>query len=153
MHRAGLPRRLGIVAIRPLAPVVLGPTAASFRATSRHDATAMPCHARLLALGAAALLAAALGLGPGCAAPTLPLPPPTALVSSPDPEGFVTVSGEARPDAIVMVYNESRMQGVIVMAGPSGAYAARLAAAVGEEIAVWQREGTNDSTPRYVVVR
>ncbi|MFN7701503.1 MAG: hypothetical protein ACK5U8_26660, partial [Deltaproteobacteria bacterium] len=35
----------------------------------------------------------------GCYGPTLPLPPPTALVSAPDAEGTVTVTGPALPRA------------------------------------------------------
>jgi hypothetical protein len=102
--------------------------------------------------GPGAILAAILGAfvllglaGPGCAAPTLPLPPPTALVSTPDAEGIVTVTGLARPVAIVMVLNEDRRAGVIGEAEPDGSYSLRIAASIGETLTVWQMVGTTSS--------
>jgi len=81
---------------------------------------------------------AAACLQTGCAAPTLPIPPPTALVSSPDAMGYVTVSGSADSTAYVFVLDENTEVGVIVHANAMGAYNARLPASVGDGITVWQ---------------
>ncbi len=86
-----------------------------------------------------------LGLLPACAAPTLPLPPPTALVSTPADDGFVTVSGNARPNALIMILNESRDLGVIVSSDAAGDYTARIEASIAEIITVWQMVGTDTS--------
>lgn len=97
----------------------------------------------------ALLLLAALGLVPvlggACAAPTLPLPPPTALVTTPDDQGWVAVSGMARANALVMVYNEDRDEGVIVMSDAEGSYSARIQASIGETLTIWQLVGSDSS--------
>ncbi len=84
---------------------------------------------------------AVLGGDPGCAAPTLPIPPPTALVSPPAADGFVTVSGQANPDAYVFVLNENTDAGVIGHAMPSGNYSVRLEAVTGDSLTIWQMLG------------
>lgn len=104
---------------------------------------------RLLGTGA---LAISLGLPlvgflPACAAPTLPLPPPSALVATPDPDGVATVTGTAREGAVVSVFNEDRELGVIVVADGVGAFTARIAASIGDTITIWQRVGTDTSSP------
>lgn len=100
----------------------------------------------LLRLVAPFVLVVGLAVGaPGCAAPTLPLPPPTALVSAPDEDGFVEVSGVSRPLAIVMGFNEDRRAGVIAEAGEDGAYSLRIQASIGETITVWQMVGSDTS--------
>ncbi|HEY8428418.1 MAG TPA: hypothetical protein VIL20_08595 [Sandaracinaceae bacterium] len=98
---------------------------------------------RLLALGLA-LLAALATLVPGCAAPTLPLPPPVALVEGPpDADGMVTVSGNARAGAFVGCLNESTEVGVIVRADvDTGDFSLRIAAEVGDGLTLWQFEST-----------
>jgi hypothetical protein len=97
---------------------------------------------RLLALAATA-----------CSTPTLPLPPPTALIeAAPDAEGFVTVSGTAQDGARVSVFNEDREQGVVVVADPGGSYAARLGAAAGDVLSVWQLSGDDLSAPVTLTV-
>lgn len=98
--------------------------------------------ALLLALAASLPVA---GLLPACAAPTLPLPPPTALVATPDADGFVTITGMAREGAVVMVFNESRDVGVIVVADDIGGYTARIEASIGETLTIWQMVGSDTS--------
>lgn len=106
-------------------------------------------------LGARALGAMALWLGitvavlvGGCAAPTLPLPPPAALlVSSPDPvTGLVTISGEALPGAFVSAVNLRLESGVIVRADDAGRFSLEIAAQAGDSILVWQQVD-NDRGP------
>lgn len=92
-------------------------------------------------------------LGEGCAAPTLPIPPPTALVSSPDASGFVTVSGMASADAYIFVLDEERQAGIIGHADPTGNYSLRIQAAIGETITVWQMIGSQAGEQAHVVVR
>jgi hypothetical protein len=95
---------------------------------------------------AALVFSAALAtLLPACAAPTLPLPPPTALVSSPDPEGIVTVTGIARADAYVFALNNRTDSGVIGRADPSGRYSLRLAAQRGDVLSIWYISGASNS--------
>jgi hypothetical protein len=78
-----------------------------------------------------------------CAAPSVPLPPPTALVEGPpDAMGFVTVNGQARPNAFVSCLNENSDEGVIVRADMTGIYSLRLEAATGDMLSLWQFEGT-----------
>lgn len=100
---------------------------------------------------------AALGLGavvaPSCAAPTLPLPPPTALVSGPDPAGYVTVSGSARPNAYVFALNNRTEEGVIGVADSAGNYSLRLLAQRGDSLSVWYMVGSQTSAIRDVEIR
>lgn len=80
-----------------------------------------------------------LGAGvSGCFGPTLPLPPPTALVSAPDAEGIVTLTGSALPDAYVLALNVDTDVGVIGRADAGGRYSLRVAAEVGHTLEVWQ---------------
>ena len=100
-----------------------------------------------VALGCAALVGEL-----GCAAPTLPIPPPTALVSPPAADGYVTVSGSANPDAYVFALNENTSAGVIGHAMPSGLYSLRVLAATGDSITVWQMLGNQSGQLVNVVV-
>ncbi|MFW6051470.1 MAG: hypothetical protein ACODAU_09865 [Myxococcota bacterium] len=96
----------------------------------------------------ALLLAAAAGLASGCAAPTLPLPPPQVEpLEAPDGEGLVTVRGTVHELALVMVLNEDLEEGVIATADEGGAFEVRIAAESGHTITVWQRRGTDESPP------
>lgn len=91
---------------------------------------------RLHSLLALLLLGA---IGPACAAPVLPLPPPTALVSSPDMDGFVTVTGEVSTEgAFVGCLNEDTEVGILVRSDSAGMYACRLRADIGHLIRIWQ---------------
>jgi hypothetical protein len=84
----------------------------------------------------------------GCATPTLPLPPPDpAPLSAPDADGMVTVSGTARPDALVFIYNEDAEDGVITGSDEEGLFATRIAAESGHTLTFWQRVGTDDGQP------
>ncbi|MCB9596278.1 MAG: hypothetical protein H6719_26385 [Sandaracinaceae bacterium] len=104
----------------------------------------------LIALAATIVLA----YGPGCAAPVLPLPPPTALIEGPpDMEGFVTVSGEARPGALVFCFNNETGEGVIVTSdATSGLYSLRIAASTGDSLSLWQQEGGGSGMLRDLIV-
>ncbi len=99
-----------------------------------------------------ALVAAACASSGGCFGPTLPLPPPTALVSTPGADGFVDVSGEALGDAYVLVLNLDTDDGVIGRADPSGRYAVRIRATVGHTLEVWQMIGTDAGQHRTAAV-
>lgn len=96
-------------------------------------------------LAGAAFLALFLPLFSACAAPTLPLPPPSALVSVPDESGIVSITGMGRPRAVVMVFNEDTELGVIVLADEVGNYTAQIAASSGETLTIWQMVGTDSS--------
>ena len=111
---------------------------------------------RSLRLGLGALLGAlalalVVALG-ACAAPTLPLPPPTALSSAPDAMGRVTVTGRVNPDAYVFALDEDRGDGVIVSADSTGVYSATLLASSGDTITIWQMVGTNTGQLTSVIV-
>lgn len=108
---------------------------------------------RLKASLLAALATIALAYGPGCAAPVLPIPPPTALIEAPDMDGFVTITGEARPGALVYCFHEETGTGVIVTAdATSGAYSLRIAAATGDALTVWQSVGGGGGMLRDLIV-
>lgn len=98
--------------------------------------------------------AIALAYGPGCAAPVLPLPPPTALIEAPpDMDGMVTVRGEARPGALVFCFNNDTGLGVIATADAgTGAYSLRIAASTGDLLSVWQQEGGTSGMLQDLVV-
>ncbi len=86
-----------------------------------------------------------LGIGVfACAAPTLPLPPPAAS-GSPALNGTSDVRGTAAPGALVVILNVNLGAGIIVTAGPDGVFAARVYAASGNRVEVWQELGTDRS--------
>ena len=93
-------------------------------------------------------LLAAIAAGPGCFAPTLPLPPPTALIEGPpDADGFVTVSGQAREGAFVACLNEQTEDGVIVRADlATGAYTLRVAAMPEDVLVLWQFDAADEGS-------
>lgn len=94
---------------------------------------------------ALALFITCLPFFSACAAPTLPLPPPSALVSAPDEGGIATVTGMGRPSAVVMVFNENSELGVIVVADDAGNYVARIHASGGDTLTMWQMVGSQTS--------
>ena len=103
------------------------------------------------------LLLPLLGFATSCesgSAPTLPLPPPVALVQGPpDAEGMVTVLGEgAIEGAQVFAFEERTMTGVIGTANDLGQFELRLAAESGDTILVWQRVGTQTSELIQILV-
>jgi hypothetical protein len=95
----------------------------------------------LAALGLAVLLA----LVPACAAPTLPVPPPTALVSAPDVDGYATITGSAQVNAHVFAFNNRTESGVIGVTDASGAYTLRILAQTGDLLSIWQMTGSSTS--------
>jgi hypothetical protein len=91
-----------------------------------------------------ALGCAVVGGDAGCAAPTLPIPPPSVgALSSPDVDGYVTVDGIADPEAYVFLLNEETSSGVIGHAMPvSGAFSLRVQASSGDTLTLWQMLGS-----------
>jgi hypothetical protein len=109
----------------------------------------MPRALRAFVFGLALCLALPVG---GCYGPTLPLPPPTALVSTPDATGVVDLTGEALPDAYVLALNLDTDRGVIGRADPTGRYAMRVSAEAGHTLEVWQMTSTDGGQHRTVIV-
>lgn len=103
----------------------------------------------LLALALAFVLSLTAG---GCYGPTLPLPPPSALVSVPDASGVVDLTGEALPDAYVLALNLDTDGGVIGRADTTGRYALRIPAESGHTIEVWQMTTMDGGQHRTVLV-
>ncbi len=103
-----------------------------------------------------ALLALALLLAAACesSTPTIPLPPPNALVEAPpDADGYVTVRIRgAEPEALLFAYDEPLAKGVIGRADADGNGTLRLRAAAGDPILVWQQAGDRSSAPVTVLV-
>lgn len=99
------------------------------------------------------LLALASGSLAGCLAPTLPLPPPSApLVTTPDPAGFVRVTGRVQSHASVYILNTSTNKGVNQWTEEDGRYDLELRAEIGDRLNVWQKVGTHESDYVEVVV-
>lgn len=102
--------------------------------------------AALRGLALMCAVAALTGLE-GCsnsASPTLPIPPPSALSTPPDADGFVTIQGTAAVEgAIVSAFNERIGEGVIGEANDLGEFELRLRAAGGDPIAIWQTVGSD----------
>ena len=98
------------------------------------------------------LLLAVTPLVQGCYGPTLPLPPPTALVSAPDGTGTVDLTGEALPDAYVLALNLDTDEGVIGRADATGRYALRVRAAAGHTLEVWQMTAADGGQHTTVLV-
>lgn len=103
-----------------------------------------------LALGVAVL--AGVVTSTGCAAPTLPIPPPTALSSTPDATGMVTVTGTADPTAFVFVLNNMTDTGVIAHANPDRTFSIRVTAASMDHLSVWQEISGRGSEPNMITV-
>lgn len=91
-----------------------------------------------------ALVAFLAIVAPGCAAPTLPLPPPQLeALSAPDASGMVEVRGAVLADALVLCFNERSEVGVIVRAESDGRFTLRIAAESDDDLSVWQQIGTD----------
>jgi hypothetical protein len=96
----------------------------------------------LRAAGAACLFVLPLG----CLSPTLPLPPPSRPdVSPPDASGFTSIIGvvPGGTTAIAQNLDSGRLVGQVT--GSTGSYTLKLEAAIGDQVAVWYREGLTDS--------
>ena len=96
----------------------------------------------------------------GCANnPTVPLPPPDVTVittTSPDLDGFVTVSGEAnaaQPDSVVLLFNEETESGVMETADLDGSFTAVIAANVGNVLSLQYKLDDLLSRTEYIVVQ
>lgn len=96
-------------------------------------------------------------IGPSCAAPVLPLPPPTALQEGPPgADGIVTIMGETlEPDMWVLCVNARTEGGVLVRSDPTtGAYVLRIAAQIDDRLQVMQfRDFSETGMPEFVTVR
>lgn len=79
----------------------------------------------------------------GCGStPTLPLPPPVALVGAPNSQGLVRVSGQANDEAYVTVLNEDTEEGRIKKAAADGHFEIDIAASPGDTLTIsQQRDG------------
>ncbi len=82
----------------------------------------------------------------GCAAPTLPTPPPAAEVSLVGSEAIVI--GTAEPNALVACLNEDSGSGLIETADERGDFEIRIAAQEGDHLTLWQVSG---ATPGQVL--
>jgi len=92
-----------------------------------------------LALASIAIVFAFL---PSCAAPVLPIPPPTALIEGPpDENGIVVVSGEGEPSSYVIVVNDTARIVRGVESDPDGAYTVRIPAMSGDVLTVRHLDG------------
>lgn len=108
-----------------------------------------------------ATLLLALGLSClGCANnPTVPLPPPDVTVistTSPDLDGFVTVTGDAEaaePDSIVLLFNEATESGVMETAAMDGSFEAVIAAVSGNILSLQYKLDDTLSRTEYIVVQ
>lgn len=109
---------------------------------------------RLLApLTASVALLGALVLG-ACNAPSLPLPPPAALVSAPDPvTGQVTIDAQVLSNAYILCLNDRTDRGVIERADDMGHSVFTINdAIVGDSVSIWQQVGSDLSPPRQFFV-
>lgn len=87
-------------------------------------------------------MAIVFALLPSCAAPVLPIPPPTALIEGPpDENGIVVVTGQGEPSSYVMCLNESSMSGVIELSDDDGNYTIRIVAMSGDILTVRHLDG------------
>lgn len=92
----------------------------------------------------------------GCTSRTLPLPPPEVTqVSPPDANGLVTVRGRARDGASIGVIDDMTATGTIVTSleegcGSACAFEAKLKAAPGDQLRVWQFYETEGSIETMV---
>ena len=90
--------------------------------------------------------------------PTVPLPPPemiTSEVTTPDEEGFVTVSGEkeaVEPDSIVLLFNETAKYGVAEASQPNGAFEVSIEASSGDSLVLQYIIDTEISHARHISV-
>jgi multidrug efflux pump subunit AcrA (membrane-fusion protein) len=95
----------------------------------------------------------------GCANnPTVPLPPPDVTVittTSPDLDGFVTVTGAseaAQPDSIVLLFNEETESGVMETADIDGSFVAVIAAQTGNVLSLQYKVDDLLSRTEFIVV-
>lgn len=89
----------------------------------------------------------------GCTStPTLPLPPPVAVVHAPTAQGLVMVEGEANVRAFVSVFNQHTEAGRITRADMRGHFQVEIEASVGDTLVIWQeRDGlTGERTEQNV---
>lgn len=96
--------------------------------------------ALLLASTCALLLGTAAGSA-GCGStPTLPLPPPVAIVGFPNAQGLVRVEGDANERAFVHVFNQDLDAGRTERADDLGHFVVDIEAAVGHTLVIWQED-------------
>jgi len=89
----------------------------------------------------------------GCnTVPTLPLPPPVAMVSGPTAQGLVLVEGQVNARAFVSVFNERAEAGVITRADLQGYFSAELEADVGDLLTIWQEIDGDTGERKQVTV-
>ena len=89
-----------------------------------------------------------------CLSPTLPLPPPEQpQIDGPDPEtGEVRLRGAVAPKSQVQAIN-LRTGDIRGQVTETGSYDFYLPAAIGDEIAMYYRKGTEESQSRVFLIR
>jgi hypothetical protein len=103
------------------------------------------------------LVALAMLASAACTSRTLPLPPPEVrVVSAPDGDGYVSLSGLALEGASIGVVNDRTLAGVITTSPDDACdsacpWEARIQARVGDGLRVWQFFETSGGTE--VIVR
>lgn len=89
----------------------------------------------------------------GCLAPTLPMPPPSRpLVSAPNADGLIKITGVVNAHARAFVQNDRTSEIVGQRTGASGRYQVEMEAEVGDTLLIWQTLDTIESQVREVVV-
>jgi len=98
-------------------------------------------------------LAAFLALPLGCLSPTLPLPPPSRPdVSPPDGSGITTLIGRVPGGTTAIAHNLDSGRLVGQVTGDDGEYELALPAEIGDQLAIWYRDGLMDSGSVEVTV-
>ncbi len=91
--------------------------------------------------------------------PTTPLPPPDLTevsTQSPDPDGFVTVTGDANAaeaDSVILLFNDDSGSGVMETATGSGSFQARVAAKTGDLLILQYKIDAAVSYEGYIEVK
>lgn len=82
----------------------------------------------------------------------VPVLPPLTMISTPDVDGFVRITGDATPRAQIFAFNENTERGVIETASAGGFYMLIIQAETGHSLVIWQRVGNENGQPRDVTV-
>jgi hypothetical protein len=72
--------------------------------------------------------------------PTLPLPPPVAVVGAPNAQGLVRVEGDVNERAYVHVFNQELESGRLERADDVGHFVVEIEAAPGHRLVIWQED-------------
>jgi len=98
-------------------------------------------------------LAALLTVPLGCLSPTLPLPPPGRPdVSPPDGSGITTLIGRVPGGTTAIAFNLDSGRLVGQVTDDDGEYELAMPAEIGDQIAIWYRDGLTESGAVEVTV-